>query len=132
MYSKPVAKSMYLILIPAYLSVIILLAGVLREVFFYSRTNEVVVYEKRFSKLKQFVLEESAVGYTTDTGNIKDFYLVQYVLAPIILNKNLKSKQNLVVGNYLKNDTAPFTPLIGYTIINDFGSGVILLSLKNQ
>ncbi len=130
MFFKSVPKSIYLILIPAYLSVMILFAGVLREIFFYSRTNEVVVYEERFSKLKQHVFKEGAVGYITDIGNIKDFYLTQYVLAPIILNKNLKSKQNLVVGNYLKNDTASFTPLTGYTIINDFGSGAILLSKK--
>jgi hypothetical protein len=69
------------------------------------------------------------IGYIGETGDsaTPDYYLTQYALAPLIVDRS--AKHTLVVGNF------PSSPPSGIPqdlrLVEDFGQGVMLFAAKD-
>lgn len=97
--------------------------------------DEVTLYEKRFEGLGKVLPPHAVVGYVSeiqtwsvlvDANAVKQYYLTQYALAPVIVvnNPNLE----LVVANFSNPNSVSELPMTrGFVVLEDFGDGVALL-----
>ena len=85
--------------------------------------------DQRFAALKACLPASGVIGYLGETGDsaTPDYYLTQYALAPLIVDRS--PKHSLVVGNF------PSSPPSGIPqdlrLMEDFGQGVMLFAAKD-
>ncbi len=82
--------------------------------------------DQRFSALRSSLPPQGIVGYIGDPGNLADYYLAQYALAPLVVDRS--PNHPLVVGNFPSSlHPAPHN----LQLIKDFGNGVLLFAHKD-
>ena len=94
--------------------------------------DEVSLYEERYVELKKWLPPNGVVGYINnkDFGNdIREFYLTQYSLAPIIVVRSANFP--LVIGNFPTSVNSPGKQM-NSVLLKDFGNGVMLFSKTVQ
>jgi hypothetical protein len=82
--------------------------------------------DQRFAAIKPYLPSRGVIGYIGETGNsaIPDYYLAQYALAPLVIDRSLNHP--VVVGNF---PSLPPDIASGHVkVVQDFGNGVLLLS----
>ena len=84
----------------------------------------------RFAQLKAALPQRGVVGYVGDAGEsgIASYYLSQYVLAPLVLDRSLNHP--FVVGNFPSNP--PAASVENLRLVKDFGDGVLLFAGEDQ
>jgi hypothetical protein len=82
--------------------------------------------DQRFAALKTALPAQGVVGYIGDSSTPADYYLTQYALVPLIVDRS--PNHVLVVGNFLNSPPAAPSPL---QLIKDFGDGVVLFANKD-
>ncbi len=85
--------------------------------------------DQRFAAVKAELPQQGVVGYVGESGDpsIADYYLAQYALAPVVLDRS--QKYPLVVGNFPNSAPAHLPP--GLQLVRDFGNGVLLFADKD-
>lgn len=104
-----------------------------------SRDN-ISLYLNRFEGLRQILPSRGTVGYISDkavtdynrmadASFIAQYYLVQYAVAPVAVDNS--TDHDLVIGNFHQS-TANIKLPEGkeFTVIEDFGNGVVLFETK--
>jgi hypothetical protein len=95
---------------------------------------EVTDFERRFAPLREALPQRGMVGYVSDTDSVGEFFLTQYVLAPIVVYPRpagfatSSSGPILVVGNF--NSPASIPDILTKNRLmmkRNFGDGVLLL-----
>jgi len=82
---------------------ILLLIDAQRRFQDHKGKDQISLYEKRFSQLRQALKPGTVVGYFTDeapeSGDyVRNFYLTQYALAPVIVTR--ETDRHWVIGNF--------------------------------
>src|SRR5579872_2647522 len=85
--------------------------------------------DRRFAALKSSLPTVGAIGYIEEPTDpaIPYYYLTQYALAPVVVEKSTNHK--LVVGNFPTLQHPPVPP--GLRLVKDFGNGVLLFTNKD-
>jgi hypothetical protein len=95
-----------------------------------------VAYSQRVKGAKALLPERGTVGYMSDSSDEGEFYLTQYLLVPLVLEKG--QRPDLVLVN---NHIARAAPLEGGYIasqladgskVYDFGNGIKLIDRRHQ
>jgi len=81
----------------------------------------------RFAAVKSALPHAGVVGYIGETGELADYYLAQYALAPLVVDRS--ANHSLVVVNF--PDTPPPAPALPLLLVTDFGHGVLLYANKD-
>jgi hypothetical protein len=98
--------------------------------------DPIMLYEKRYAELRQVLKPRGVVGYFTDAGPesegyVRNFYLTQYELAPVIVTTD--TDRQWVVGNFWQSAEIPAVALNGHLYLwKDFGNGVALFQRTSQ
>ena len=83
--------------------------------------------DERFAALKAALPSRGVIGYIGESGNsgLADYYLAQYALAPLILDRS--TNHSLVLGNF---PTSPPIQASSNTLHlqRDFGHGILLFA----
>jgi len=79
--------------------------------------------DERFAGLKQSLPKRGVVGYIGAQGQLHDYYLAQYALAPIVVDDS--TNHLFVVGNFRSEPRQ--TSAANLQLVKDFGDGVLLL-----
>jgi len=99
--------------------------------------DEITRYEARFQALRQALPASARVGYVTDRATwmpgddegprlaFKHVVLTQYALLPAVVAPEVSG--GLAVGNFDSLAAADSVALRGFTVVRDFGNGVLLL-----
>lgn len=96
--------------------------------------NDISTYEQRFSKIGLMLNPKVRIGYITENGSkfdltqptlLKEFYLAQYALAPVLIESS--TKPDILLANL---HTTKSTFSNNLTVLKDFGNGVVLLRYK--
>lgn len=95
--------------------------------------DEVSAYELRFTRLKQSLPQHGVVCYVPDYASSdlakKDFFLARYALAPLVV-------RDVPDCDPLIGDFPPGIPRADlgskYSVLQDFGNGVLLLTRNGQ
>jgi hypothetical protein len=82
--------------------------------------------DQRFAALLSALPAQGIVGYIGEPGNLADYYLAQYALAPLVVDRS--PDHPLVVGNF--PSSSPPLPN-NLQLMKDFGNGVLLLAHKD-
>lgn len=101
------------------------------------RVDDVSRYIRRFEAAKTMLPEHGVIGYRSDCSDmsnincIADFYLAQYALSPIILDRS--PKHNLVLGNF-GNPDATQRESTGdiVKVLMDSGNGIKLYLVDSK
>ena len=82
--------------------------------------------DQRFAAVKQLLPRRGVVGYIGEPGDssLPDYYLAQYALAPIVVDRSIQHK--LILGNFPSLQVPISMP--GLRKIQDFGNGVVLMA----
>jgi len=102
-----------------------------------SGPDEITRYEARFQALRQALPPSARAGYVTDRATwtpgdeegprlaFKHVVLTQYALLPAIITP--ETGEGLAVGNFDSLTAADSIALRGFTVVRDFGNGVLPL-----
>jgi hypothetical protein len=92
---------------------------------FLFRDDKVSMYEDRFADLKPWLDGHDQVGYISDSDELEERLLLQYVVAPVIV---LRSSDccDLIIGNFLDPDYEGYTRFDNLRPIQRFPGNVIL------
>lgn len=95
--------------------------------------DEVSAYELRFARLKLSLPEHGIVCYVPDytSGDLakKDFFLARYALAPLVVRN--ASDCDPLIGDFPPG--IPRTDIGSkYSVVQDFGNGVLFLNRNGQ
>jgi hypothetical protein len=96
--------------------------------------DQISEYEARFLEVKKMLPEHSVVGYLSSPsfplGEAKvHFGLTRYTLAPVIVNWS--THHSLLIGNFPLSEVQMNDEIEHFTIVKDFGKGVMLLKKKD-
>jgi hypothetical protein len=82
--------------------------------------------DQRFAAVKTRLPANGVVGYIGESGNSStpDYYLTQYALAPLVVDRS--THHAIVIGNFPLSPPSNLPPNL--RLVEDFGSGVLLLS----
>jgi hypothetical protein len=82
--------------------------------------------DQRFAAIKLALPSSGVIGYVGENGesSLPDYYLAQYALAPLVVDRSNQHK--FVLGNFPSLQVPASLP--GLRKIEDFGNGVVLLS----
>lgn len=83
--------------------------------------------DQRFAGLRASLPQQGIIGYVGDPGDLPAYYLAQYALAPLVVDRS--SDHPLVVGNFADSQTANL-PSAHLELVKDFGHGVLLFANK--
>jgi hypothetical protein len=85
--------------------------------------------DQRFAGLKALLPKQGVIGYLGEAGNAgtADYYLAQYALAPLILDRS--AKHSLVIASF--PDAPPEIPS-HFRLIRNLGHGVLLVSAEGE
>lgn len=92
-------------------------------------------YEQRTGMLREALPLHGVVGYASDIERnpMKHYFLMQYALTPVRLSLELEHGHDLIVGNFLDPGNIATSPrLKEYTLIEDYGNGIVLLTRKGE
>lgn len=84
--------------------------------------------DQRFAALKASLPQQGIIGYVGDPDNLADYYLAQYALAPLVVDRS--PNHPLVVGNFAGLQVPSF-PSAHLELMKDFGHGVLLFANKD-
>ncbi len=99
------------------------------------------IEEERYFELKKNLPAHYTVGYVCDGVNknipvseeynlFAQYLLAQWVLSPVILHRSLNEK--VIIGNFNSPDSKfLFSEKLNFSIIRDFGGGVVLFRRDN-
>lgn len=94
---------------------------------------DVTGLERRLAALRKALPQRGIVGYVSDTDSVGEFFMTQYVLAPVVVYRGtafatFTPGPILVVGDF---DSPANIPKVlatnGLTVKRNFGDGVLLL-----
>ena len=85
--------------------------------------------EQRFAAVKAALPQQGIVGYTGDSNSPADYYLVQYALAPLVVDNSVNHP--LVVGNFSGPQPPQSLPSARLQLLKDFGNGVLLYTNRD-
>ena len=89
--------------------------------------DEVVEYERAYSKLKKFLSPNELVGYVTDGQfDDKSFFLAQYALAPVFV-ANSSKPQLLIAEIHNPSELNKITRKYNSIILHKAGENIFLL-----
>lgn len=84
--------------------------------------------DQRFAILKPALPQQGVVGYIGESGDLADYYLTQYALAPLVVDHS--PNHALVVANF--PTSPPSIPSPDHLqLLKDFGNGVLLFANKD-
>lgn len=85
--------------------------------------------DQRFAAVKLALPSRGNIGYVGETGesSLPDYYLAQYALAPLVVDRSIQHK--FIVGNFPSLQVPASLP--GLRQIEDFGNGVVLLTSED-
>jgi hypothetical protein len=110
---------------------LLVVSGKLRPRLF--GTDELTLYDHRFDGVKRALPEHGIIGYVGDPhgeeGGIRDYYLTQYALAPLIVDYS--PAHHLVVGN-IPDVNSTILANHDLKLLKDFGNGVRLYQNRAQ
>jgi hypothetical protein len=115
---------------------ILLLTDAHRRLRNHKGEDHISLYENRFAQLRQVLKSGTVMGYFTDQAPesrdyVKNFYLTQYALAPVIIIQ--ETQRQWVVGNFSKSTATPaVAPHKSLYLWKDFGNGIALFQHKNK
>jgi len=92
----------------------------------------VTIYERRFQEIKPLLPAQGVVGYVSDAQDEgAEFYLTQYSLAPLIIDKT--QPYEFVVGNFVNRtvDASKLTKM-SLSLRRDFGNGIKLFTVDSK
>ncbi len=93
--------------------------------------DEISSFMRRFDGIKETLPERAVVGYFSDEAPKdtpeygKGFFLTQYSLVPVIVIDS--TDRDLVIGNLKNSSELSLCEERGFTVLKDFGGGVVLL-----
>jgi len=99
-------------------------------------TDEITMYEERFSALLGLLPKQGVVGYISDKfdnpdHDTKAFYLTQYAIAPTLLVR--EKNRPLVVGNFKDTELrAKEFEKYGLELSKDLNNGIMLFVRKDN
>src|SRR5262245_51402581 len=96
-----------------------------------------VAYRKRIKGVRALLPAQGTVGYITDSNDEGEFYLTQYLLVPLILEKGQRPDL-ILVNNHTR--PVPDTRTDDYLVsesgdgsrVYDFGNGIKLIDRRRQ
>jgi hypothetical protein len=77
-----------------------------------------------------YLTDQPAARFLADSAGVRDYYLTQYALAPLVLDPN-PEPHAWAVGCFRHAGTPPTLPP-GMRVVEDFGDGVLLLANERQ
>lgn len=83
-------------------------------------------YEKRLAPLKKDLPGHAFVNFVSNQDSPRDYLAARYVLIPARLLRGLEPQQQYLVA--LFSDPAKVSEFKGYTLIKDYGNGLMLFS----
>src|SRR5262249_44886634 len=86
-----------------------------------------VAYRDRIKGVRALLPARGTVGYVTDSNDEGEFYLTQYLLVPLILEKGQRPDLVLVNNHVARN---PGTPAADY-IVSELGNGSKVYEFEN-
>lgn len=94
--------------------------------------DEVTLYDRRYGRLKGILPSHGIVGYIADEKfDVKEFYLAQYALSPIILVNNTKPK--LILAKFIdSSNSIRFCMNNNLIIIKKVDDNIMLYSKKAE
>lgn len=95
------------------------------ELAYYDPWNELQKYRARFGKVRDQLPSGDVVGYVSDTTSPTHYFFTQFVLAPVVLDRN--QHRRLVVGNFKKGFIPEaFLTNSQFELVSDFGEGAAI------
>lgn len=101
------------------------------------RVEDISRYEKRFEAAKGMLPEHGVIGYRSDCSDMHDinciarFYIAQYALSPIILDRS--PARTLILGNFRNAGTVQEKLSDGVVkLLMDSGNGVKLYLMDGK
>lgn len=85
--------------------------------------------DQRFAALKAALPRQGIVGYLGDSSTPADYYLTQYALAPLVVDRS--PDHALVVGNFFTALPPQTPPPLHLQLMKDFGNGVMLFANRD-
>jgi len=102
-------------------------------------TDYVSSYERRVGPVKQLLPKRGVIGYISDDPVVTDYYLANYTLSPVLVDKG--DSRQIVLVNLTRDAETPVDPdQVGeYTVrrkadstVYDFGRGVLLVERDSK
>jgi len=100
-----------------------------------------VAYRDRIQPARPLLPARGTIGYISDSNDEGEFYLTQYLLVPLILEKGQRPDL-ILINNHVNNHAAssPGTGANDYAILEsadgskvyDFGNGIKLIDRRRQ
>jgi hypothetical protein len=98
--------------------------------------DDITTYQKRFDRIRPMLPEHGIVGYTgiglnhahyelSDAGSMKNWFVAQYTLAPVVLSITGGNKITIMNGNPDPTEVSP--PDRGSPAAQDLGNGYKLI-----
>lgn len=103
------------------------------------RDQDISRYEQRFEAAKRILPEYGVIGYRSDCNDITDinclagFYLAQYAVSPVILDRS--PGHALILGNYSSADPTELeseSNTDGMSLLMDSGNGIKLYRMDGK
>jgi hypothetical protein len=123
-YFPAVRGAVLLIVVPAFFVVVVYFFSILIEIARGEDYLSVVESEKRLAAIKKDLPDKALVNYVSDRKEPDDAINAEYVLIPVRLVEGRKPRRDLLV--YQTPDIAKTRDFEGYTLIKNYGNGVML------
>jgi hypothetical protein len=92
---------------------------------------DITDHERRFAPLRNGLPRRGTIGYVSDTDSPGEYFITQYVLAPVVVDAHPNG--SLIVGNFNSPATIPGVLAKNRLVIkHDFGGGVLLLEPERR
>jgi hypothetical protein len=85
----------------------------------------------RFSELRKALPQSGVVGYIGEDGPsaVVEYYLAQYALAPLVVDRS--PNHAFVIGNFPSSAKASSNEATQFSLVRDFGNGVMLFATRD-
>jgi hypothetical protein len=101
-----------------------------RLVIWHGAADPLAAYESRFAELRRWLPPFGAVGYVSDRPDVRELYLTQYSLAPVVVDPS--GHRELIVGNFFDAGLGAQLVERGGLVVRDFGEGLVLLRRRDR
>ena len=125
-YFSGVRAGVWLIVLPAMVVVIFYFFSSFNEIVIKKERSQMIDYEKRFAPLKKDLPGHAFVNFVSSQDSARDYFAARYVLIPVRLWRGLEPRHDYLVALFPDRTKVP--DFKGYTLIKDYGNGVMLFS----